>query len=85
MQYSGEGPLWLMPSTQAPYAGITVYFPAGYTEEHVERLKAQFPGITGVLGHRCFSMDMDDDCAPLDHLRTVFAWIEKHLTANEIP
>jgi hypothetical protein len=74
-----------MPATQTPYAGITVYFPVGYTEEHIERLKAQFPSIRGVLNYRCFSMDVADDQAPLDGLKTVFAWIEKNLTAEEPP
>jgi hypothetical protein len=71
-----------MLATPTPYSGITVYFPVGYTEEHIELLKAQFPDIRGVLNSRCFSMDLSDDNAPLNDLKVVFAWIERNLTAE---
>jgi hypothetical protein len=72
----------MMPGNKPPYAGITVDFPPGYTSEHIERLTAQFPGIHCVLNCRCFSIEVDDDDAPMDELKSVFAWIEKNLTAG---
>ena len=67
-----------MLATTHPYAGITVYFPPGYTEEYLNRLKAQFLGIQAVMNSRCFSIDIqvDSNDDPSQVLKPVFAWIE---------
>jgi hypothetical protein len=62
------------------YEHITLWFPAGYTRQHVERLEAEFPGIRVVLNWHTFAMEVDvDGEIPSADLKTVFAWVENHL------
>ena len=62
------------------YDHITLWFPAGYTQQHAERLEAEFPGIRVVLNWQNFAMEVAvDGEIPSADLKTVFSWVEKHL------
>jgi len=47
-------------------------------------MKAEFPDVTGVLNCRRFSIEVADDDTPLQVLKPVIAWIEKHLAVEDV-